>query len=71
MAWTQTQLDALDDAIATGARTVTVDGKTVTYGSVSEMLRLRKVMNREINGAGTASNIRRVEFGRAGSGSQQ
>ena len=70
MAWTQTQLDALDEAIATGARTVTVDGKTVTYGSVGEMLRLRKVMSREVNGTGTAQQVRRVEFGRAGGGSR-
>jgi hypothetical protein len=48
MSYTQTQLDALRDAAASGVRTVTVDGKTVTYGSTAEMLRLIGVIERSL-----------------------
>ena len=37
MAYTQTQLDALDVAIAEGVLTVSYDGRTVTYRSLNEM----------------------------------
>lgn len=69
MAFTQAQIDALKDAIGTGARSVSVDGKTVTYNSISEMLRALRLMEREVNGASSASTIRRVEFRRTGGGS--
>ncbi len=38
MAYTQTQLDALDVAIAEGVLTVSFDSRTVTYRSLNEML---------------------------------
>jgi roadblock/LC7 domain-containing protein len=42
MAFTQTQLDALDEAIAAGVLTVrTADGKLVTYQSAAELLQTR------------------------------
>lgn len=41
MALTQTDIDALDRAIASGELTVTVDGKSVTYRSISELKRAR------------------------------
>lgn len=45
MAFTQPQLDALDDAIASGALTVrSADGRMVTYQSMSEMLKARDLM---------------------------
>ena len=48
MSFTQTQLDALRNAVASGVRTVTVDGKTVTYASTGEMLRLIAIMERSL-----------------------
>jgi len=42
MALTQTDLDALDRAIAGAELTVTIDGKSVTYRSISELKRARE-----------------------------
>lgn len=55
MAYTAEQLAALKAAAAKGVRTVTVDGHSVTYASVSEMLRMIAVMEKELAAAaGTA-----------------
>lgn len=42
--YTQAQLDSLRAAVATGVRTIKVDGKEVTYSSTGEMLRLIAVI---------------------------
>lgn len=47
-AWTQTQLDVLERAIATGQRSVSYDGLAVTYGSIDDMLRVRAEMRRAL-----------------------
>lgn len=41
MAITQEQIDALDAAIVGGEHSVTYNGRTVTYRSVSELLKAR------------------------------
>lgn len=41
MAWTQSQLDALDAAIASGVRQVDFGDKRVMYGSLVEMMQAR------------------------------
>lgn len=64
MAFTQTQLDALDTAIAQGTRTVSFDGKTVTYHSIDEMLRLRSMMAGEIAASTTPDRFSRASFSR-------
>ena len=46
--FTQAQIDALTTALASGVTTVRYADKTVTYGSISEMLRLRDRMMREV-----------------------
>lgn len=47
MAWTQTDLDALETAIATGAMKVRyADGREVTYRSLADMRSLRQEMRR-------------------------
>lgn len=66
MAWTQTQLDALNDAIAAGVTTVSHNGKTVTYRSLTEMLRLRDRMQSEI--ANGLAGRPQVHYARLGSG---
>ena len=49
MAFTQTQLDALESAIAQGVLTVRyADGKTVTYRSLDEMLNLKSQMEGDL-----------------------
>jgi hypothetical protein len=50
--FTQTQLDALTAAISQGVTRVEYDGKTVTYGSIPEMLRLRDRMIRDVAARG-------------------
>lgn len=52
MAFSQSDLDALDAAIAAGrgARQITFnDGQTVAFNSIAEMLSLRAIMKREID----------------------
>jgi hypothetical protein len=44
MAWTQQDLDALSEAIASGATTVAYEGKTVTYRSLDDLLRLQNII---------------------------
>jgi hypothetical protein len=52
MAFTEDDLETLDSAIKRGVRTVTTsDGKSVTYGSVDEMLRIRRLMQSELAGS--------------------
>lgn len=58
MAWTQADLTALDEAIASGVLKVAYRDKTVTYHSLADMLRLRAVMKEEID-AGTSSAVDR------------
>jgi len=44
MAWTQTQLDAVEAAIASGELTVRFGDRTVTYRSMDELLQARGVI---------------------------
>lgn len=48
MAFTQTQLDALEEAIASGAKRVKYGDKEVEYPSLNEMMRLRDMMRRAL-----------------------
>jgi len=48
MAYTQADLDNLDRAIVTGTRRVTVDGQSVEYRDISEMMRVRDLIRREL-----------------------
>ena len=48
MAFTIEQLNKLEAAIATGVRTVSYNGESVTYGSLSEMQRIRAQMRQEL-----------------------
>jgi hypothetical protein len=41
MAYTQTQLDALDAAIASGELIVKYDGREVTYRSIDQLIKAR------------------------------
>lgn len=66
--WTQAQVDALKIAIASGARSVTHDGKTVTYNSIDDMLKALRLMQQDVSPT-SAPTIRRVEFGSTGGGS--
>lgn len=49
--YTQEQLTALKAAVARGVRTVSYDGQSVTYASTAEMLKIIRIMERELNPA--------------------
>lgn len=44
MAWTQTQLEAIEAAIASGELTVHFGDRTVTYRSMDDLLKARAVI---------------------------
>lgn len=67
MAFTTTQLDALDAAIVSGTLRVTYDGKTVEYRSMSEMMRARALVAAGLaKQAGTTPDRRRYTTYRSG-----
>jgi hypothetical protein len=53
MAYTQTQLDALDEAIASGTKVVMYDGKRVEYATLDELLRARRIVARGLEVSAT------------------
>ncbi|MBF0401390.1 MAG: hypothetical protein HQL80_06595 [Magnetococcales bacterium] len=48
MSFTQAELDALKEAYAAGALRVTHEGKTVEYGSESDLLRRIRVVEKDL-----------------------
>ena len=61
MAYTQTQLDALDAAIAEGVLTVSYDGRTVTYRSLQEMKSIRATIFESLEADAGRRAIRQVQ----------
>ncbi len=55
MAFTTTQLAAIEEAIASGTLTVKYADKQVTYQSTTELLRIRDVIRRELGLVETSS----------------
>lgn len=54
MAYTTTHLAAIEAAIATGELTVTVDGRSVTYRSVGDLLKAKRDIEAGLIAAGAA-----------------
>lgn len=48
MAYTQADLDALDAAIVRGVTTVTMNGRSVTYRTMSDLMTARNHVARQI-----------------------
>jgi hypothetical protein len=48
MTWTQSELDALKSAYASGTLRVSYDGKSVEYGSEVDLIRRIRTIEREI-----------------------
>ena len=48
MAWTQSELDALKAAYASGTLRVSYDGRSVEYGSEADLIRRIRVIERGI-----------------------
>jgi len=55
MAYTTTHLAAIEAAIATGELTVTVDGRSVTYRSVGDLLKAKRDIEAGLIAAGSAT----------------
>jgi hypothetical protein len=61
MAWTQSELDAIEDAIASGVTRVTHNGTTTEYRSLADLMRLRDEMTAGLTASG-AIKIRRLRI---------
>ena len=48
MAFSQAQLDAIENAIAAGVTSVSYEGKSSTFRSLDEMLRVRDIIRRAL-----------------------
>lgn len=59
MAFTLTQLQALEEAIGTGALKVVFDGREVTYRSMKDLLAAYNVVKSALETAGTVTKRRR------------
>ena len=51
MIWTQSELDALKSAYASGTLRVSYDGRSVEYGSEADLMRRIRVIERDIAAA--------------------
>lgn len=49
---TEQHLDAIEEAIASGATRVTYDGKSVDYRSLAEMISIRDALRRDLGLSG-------------------
>lgn len=56
MAFTLGQLEAIDEAITAGALSVSYNGKSVTYRSLDDMLRIRGIISRQLGLTSGRSN---------------
>lgn len=63
MAISQNDLDALDAAIASGAKSVVFDGRSIVYQSTAEMIAARDHAARVINGSLQNRGPRVFRFG--------
>ncbi len=54
MAWTQTDLDAVDQAIASGVLRVTLSDRTIEYRSIDDLKKARTLIIADLT-AGTPS----------------
>ncbi len=63
MSFTQAELDVLKEAYAAGALRVTHDGKTVEYGSESDLLRRIRTIESELAVTAGKSRSTRTRLG--------
>lgn len=60
MAVTQADIDTLSAAIATGEKSVILDGQSITYRSISDLIAARNYLQEDLNrAAAAANNVRR------------
>jgi hypothetical protein len=61
MAWSQADIDALKQAIATGATEVVLPDRTVRFRSLAEMRQTLGLVEAEVAGAGRA-RVKAIRF---------
>jgi len=62
MAVTQTDIDNLNAAIATGEKAVILDGQSITYRSISDLIAARNDLQTQLNKAAAAStSVRKLK----------
>jgi len=62
MAFTTTDLENIEAAIATGELTVSVNGRTVTYRSMTDLLKARDLISGALQSAGTIAKVARTSY---------
>lgn len=66
MAFTQSQLDAIETAIASGELKVMFDGREVIYRSIDDLLKARNTIKSALESAGTAPAVTRTSYASRG-----
>lgn len=62
MAYTQTDLDAIDDLISAGEGDVSINGKRVVYRTLSDLLKIRSLIERDIAAETGSRPVRSVRI---------
>lgn len=62
MAFTLPQLQAIDDAIASGELTIKYDGKEITYRSVTELRSAREIILQSLQRSGIVGRQKRTSL---------
>lgn len=68
MAVTQADIDALNEAIATGVRQVSIGGQSVTYNTADSLIKARNDMRNELKRLTTGKRSRQLQTYHAGRG---
>lgn len=66
MAFTTTDLNNIEAAIATGELTVSVNGRTVTYRSMADLLKARDLISGALQSSGAIAKITRTSYAQRG-----
>jgi len=62
MAFTQTQLDAIESAIASGELRVMFNGREIIYRSIDDLMKARNVVKAALEAAGAAVAVVRTSY---------
>lgn len=62
MAFTQTQLDAIESAIASGELKVVFDGREVMYRSVDDLIKARNLVKSALEASGATPKATRTSY---------
>jgi len=68
MAVTQADIDALNKAIASGARSVTLGGQTIIYNTTESLIKARDDLQKQLNAQTTPRRSKQVYLFQNGRG---